>query len=65
MSVQELEQAVARLTTEELDDFAQWFVEFYHSQWDQQILADSEAGRLDALIKKAHEDFEAERCQTI
>jgi hypothetical protein len=53
------ERIVTELTPDELTQFATWFAEFHETQWDQQIEADSNAGRLDALIAKANEDFEA------
>ena len=65
MSVQELEKAVTQLSADELNEFAQWFVEFHHDEWDKQIIADSDAGRLNALIAKAHQHFEAGRCQAL
>jgi len=65
MSIQELEQAVTQLSVEELSEFAQWFSEFHHEEWDKQIVADSEAGRLNALIEQAHQHFESGRCQAM
>jgi len=61
MSVEELEQAVSRLSTEELNAFSGWFEEYLADQWDQQIEADAHAGRLDAAGQRADEDFEAGR----
>jgi hypothetical protein len=62
MSVEELQAAIAQLPAEELDRFSQWFEEFLADQWDQQIEADIEAGRLDAAGRRADEDFESGRC---
>jgi hypothetical protein len=62
MSVQELESAVAKLSPGELTAFSLWFEEFLEAAWDQQIEADSAAGRLDAAIRNADDDFEAGRC---
>jgi hypothetical protein len=62
MGVEELQAAVAQLPAEELDRFSQWFEEFLAEQWDQQIEADILAGRLDAVGRRAHEDFDAGRC---
>jgi len=41
---------------------AKWFEEFAAEQWDRQIEADIAAGRLNAVGKRADEDFEAGRC---
>ena len=62
MSVQELEQAVARLAPEEIETFARWFEEFLADEWDRRIEADVAAGRLDPAGIKADEDFKAGRC---
>jgi hypothetical protein len=62
MSLQELEQAVAGLSPGELSAFSQWFEEFLADAWDRQIEKDVDAGRLDAAIKRADEDFDAGRC---
>ena len=65
MSVQELEAEVARLSTADMKAFATWFDEFRADAWDRQIEADAAAGRLDYLMKKADEDFEAGRCKPL
>jgi hypothetical protein len=53
--VEELERAVASLTSEEYREFRRWFLERDWEQWDQQIEEDSRAGKLDFLIKEAVE----------
>ena len=65
MSVQELEQAITQLSSEELDELAQWFTDYHQDEWDKQIAEDSAAGRLDKLMQKAHQQFEAGCCRTI
>jgi hypothetical protein len=62
MSVEELQRVVSLLPAEELDRFSKWFEEFLADQWDQRIEADILAGRLDAVGRRADEDFEAGRC---
>jgi hypothetical protein len=65
MSVQELERAVSQLSTEELDEFTQWFANYQQNEWDKQILEDSKKGRLNKLIQKAHQDFETGQYRTL
>ena len=48
-SVNEIEDAVQRLTPAELDAFRTWFAEFDAAAWDRQMEDDVAAGRLDAL----------------
>ena len=61
-SVNEIEEAVLRLTPAELDAFRAWFAEFDATAWDRQIEDDVAAGRLDALADEALEDHRAGRC---
>ena len=65
MSVKELEQAVARLTPQELTAFSEWFEEFFAEAWDRQIEADVQAGKLDRHGQQADDDFEAGRCRPL
>jgi hypothetical protein len=54
--VQEIQMAIESLSWEEYVRLRQWFVERDWNQWDRQIEADSEAGRLDFLIQEAFEE---------
>jgi hypothetical protein len=65
MSVQDLEKAVAKLSPGELSAFSEWFEEFLEAAWDKQIAEDSAAGRSDAAIRKADDDFDAGRCRPL
>ena len=58
MSVEEVEQAVSEFTAEELSSFRKWFADYDMAQWDKQIEADSEAGRLDHLVEEIESDIE-------
>ncbi|MBF2077904.1 MAG: hypothetical protein IGR76_05140 [Synechococcales cyanobacterium T60_A2020_003] len=46
-NLQEIEQAVRRLSVEELANFRVWFAEFDAAVWDRQFEEDVAAGRLD------------------
>ena len=54
--IEEIENAVASLAVEEYCQFREWFLERDWAQWDKQILADSESGKLDFLVKEAMEE---------
>ncbi|MEW6666163.1 MAG: hypothetical protein AB1512_13215 [Thermodesulfobacteriota bacterium] len=54
-SIEEIEKAVASLPVEEYRQFREWFLERDWAQWDKQIQADSESGKLDFLVKEAME----------
>ena len=60
--VKEIEEAVLRLSAEDLAEFRAWFAEFDADAWDRQIEADAASGRLDALAAEAIEDLRAGRC---
>jgi hypothetical protein len=62
MSVDELQAAMTHLSAEELDRFSRWLDEYRAELWDRRIEADILAGRLDAVGRRADEDFEAGRC---
>jgi hypothetical protein len=57
MTVQELEDAIAKLSPEELAELRAWFYERDQEEWDRQIARDSEAGKLDKLIAQAKRDY--------
>jgi hypothetical protein len=62
VSVQELEAAVSRLSSEEPVAFRKWFIEFDAEAWDRQFEADVAAGKLDRVAERADQDFESGRC---
>ena len=61
-NIDELQVAVAELSSADLDRFSTWFEEFLADRWDREIEADILAGRLDKAGRKADEDFDAGRC---
>ncbi|MCI0443845.1 hypothetical protein L0244_21080 [bacterium] len=48
-----IEKQIQELTTEELEQFRQWFAEFDSELWDQQIESDAKTGKLGSLAKTA------------
>jgi hypothetical protein len=57
--LEKLEQRIQSLSPEELKKFREWFVEFDARAWDEQIEADSKAGRLDALVSEGLAEHKA------
>ena len=53
--LEEIEVAVEALPEKEYSQFRQWFLERDWRKWDQQIESDSASGKLDFLIREAHE----------
>ena len=52
-SVEEIQSAIVSLPPEEYTRLRAWFIERDWEQWDQQIAADTQAGKLDFLIAEA------------
>ncbi|MEW6352551.1 MAG: hypothetical protein AB1646_26185 [Thermodesulfobacteriota bacterium] len=53
MKLEELETAVDALPEGEYREFRRWFLEKDWDRWDKEIEEDSQAGRLDFLVKEA------------
>ncbi|HFQ91457.1 MAG TPA: hypothetical protein ENK29_01115 [Chromatiales bacterium] len=56
---EDIEKEVAKLPPSELRKFRAWYERFDSEIWDQQIEADIEAGKLDALADAAIADHKA------
>ena len=59
MSVTEIESAIRQLPASDLAELMAWLEEHHEQVWDQQIEADLEAGRLDALLAEVDKEHEA------
>jgi hypothetical protein len=56
-TIDEITDAVRRLSAKELAAFRAWFAEFDAAGWDRQIEDDVAAGRLDKLADEALDDL--------
>ena len=61
-AVEQIEDAVRRLSPGELAEFRGWFAEFDGALWGRQIEEDVAAGRLDSLADEALSDLREGRC---
>ena len=61
-TIQEIEQAVVRLSPEDLATFRTWFAEFEADLWDRQFEEDVAAGRLDQFADEALQDLSKGHC---
>jgi hypothetical protein len=61
-TLEEIEDAVRRLSSKELAAFRAWFAQLDAAAWDRQIEEDVAAGRLDALANEALNDLRESRC---
>ena len=62
-TIQEIQTAVIKLSSEELSAFRSWFTEFDAKTWDQELEQDVAAGRLEALAEEALRDLHEGRCR--
>jgi hypothetical protein len=65
MSVLEIEQAVSKMTAEELSQFSKWFEEFLADEWDRQIERDAKAGKFDKINAEVEKNFREGRCKPL
>ncbi len=63
MTVQTLQTEILKLKPEERWTISSWLDELMADEWDRQIEADAQAGRLDHLVKEAEADYQAGRCR--
>lgn len=61
-TLQQIEDAIRRLSDEERAAFRTWFAEFDAQEWDRQLEAGVAAGRLDWLIDEVRQDLRSGRC---
>ena len=64
-TVEDIENAIAQLTPDELARLRAWFEEFEGARLDQRIERDAKAGRLDQLADEALVDFRAGRAREL
>ena len=57
MGIEEIQVAIKSLPRDQYVQLRQWFSEQDWEQWDRQIEADVEAGKLDFLINEAKFSF--------
>jgi len=61
-TIQEIENAIRRLSDEELAAFRAWFAQYDADAWDRQFERDAAEGHLDALADEALKDLREGRC---
>ena len=54
--IDELKADIERLSSEELAELFRWLSEKEWESWDKEIEADSQAGRLDFLVREARKE---------
>ena len=54
--IDELKADIEKLPSKELTELFRWLSEKDWENWDKQMEADSQSGKLDFLIREAHEE---------
>jgi len=65
MTIEDLEQAVAKLPPDDLARFRAWFEAFDAARFDQKIEHDAKAGKLDRLAEAAIDDLRKGRAREL
>ena len=63
MSVDQIKQAIDRLSLEERAEIAAWLHGWKDDEWDEQMKRDVASGKLDAVLREVDEDARAGRLQ--
>jgi len=63
--LEQIERDIEALAPNELARFRRWFAEYDAANWDAQIEADAQSGKLDALGGKALADHRAGRTRPL
>ena len=59
MGVEQIERAITRLPAKDLAMLMSWLEDYHEQVWDKRIEEDLKAGRLDALLAEADEEYNA------
>jgi hypothetical protein len=54
--IEDIKNVIISLPTDEYRQFRNWFLERDWEQWDKQIQADSESGKLNFLVEEAMDE---------
>jgi len=65
MTIEDLENAVAKLAPDQLAKFRDWFEAFDAARFDEKIERDAKAGKLDRLADQALTDFREGRAREL
>ena len=61
MSIDQIKEAVEKLSLEERAQFAAWFHGWKDDEWDEQMKRDIADGKLDTVLREVEDDIKAGR----
>jgi hypothetical protein len=65
MTIEDIENAVAKLPPDQLAEFRVWFEQFDAARFDQKIERDAKSGKLDGMADQAIDDFRKGRAREL
>ncbi|AQG78339.1 hypothetical protein [Spirosoma montaniterrae] len=65
MSVQEIEVAITKLSSAEIQELSNWIEEYRRQQWEQRLEQDLDAGHFDELIAELTEEYKLGRTKPL
>ncbi len=65
MTIEDIENAVAKLAPDQFAKFRDWFEQFDAARFDQKIERDAKADKLDSLANQAIDDFRKGRAREL
>jgi hypothetical protein len=65
MTIEQIENAILRLSEQDFSKLRNWLLDLDYQQWDQQLEQDIIDGKLDVLAQEALTEFEAGNYQEI
>ena len=63
--IEEIEEDIEKLSSNELKAFRRWFIDFDTQQWDKQLQEDIAKGKLDNMADEAIEQFRAGKAKEL
>jgi len=64
-TIEEIKAAIEKLSLSERAQLERWLHGWTDDEWDRQIMADADAGKLDRLLAEVDEDIKASRLRDL
>ena len=64
-TLEQIEAAILKLSSDDLEKLRKWFSDLDYQRWDRDLEQDMAEKKLEALANEAIADFEAGNCQEI
>ena len=65
LTLDQIESAILKLPSHEIQQLVEWLADIDYQQWDEQLEEDIKQGKLDVFAQEAIAEFEAGNCKEI